>query len=68
MYKKICFRKFYNTVFHFSSLANKQDREEALDKNAIVKNLELEQFVNDNPLCRVVKLIEPFLLQRKFVD
>jgi hypothetical protein len=37
-------------------LANKQDKTEALDKNAILEELKIERLVNENQtLCRVVK-------------
>jgi hypothetical protein len=45
-----------NYLFVFS-LANKQDKAEALDKNAILEDLKIERLVNENQtLCRVVKI------------
>jgi hypothetical protein len=42
-----------------SSLANKQDRREALGKNEILEHLQIKQILNDNrTLCRLVKKIE----------
>lgn len=39
-----------------SSLANKQDKAEALDKNTILEDLKIERLVNENKtLCRVVR-------------
>jgi len=38
-------------------LANKQDKTEALDKNAILEDLRIERLVNENQtLCRVVRI------------
>jgi len=39
----------------FSSLANKQDKPEASDKNSILEDLKIERLANENQtLCRVV--------------
>jgi hypothetical protein len=68
MYKTLSFEKYYEILFlSFFSLANKQDKTEAHDKKAIVKNLEIEQFINDNQtLCRVVKTITFFVAKNVF--
>ncbi len=56
-------------MFHFFSLANKQDKTEALDKNAILNHLEIQQFVNDNQaLCRVVKIVELYFYYKEVFD
>jgi hypothetical protein len=44
-------------LFLCSSLANKQDKADALDKNTILEDLKIERLVNENQtLCRVVKM------------
>jgi hypothetical protein len=45
------------TYFH-SSLANKQDKAEAMDRNAILEDLNIERLVNENQsLCHVVSQV-----------
>jgi hypothetical protein len=58
---------------YLSSLANKQDKPNALDKNAIIEYLKIERLVTDNQsLCRVVNIIELrkklFLIIRNYVQ
>jgi hypothetical protein len=55
---KLIRKNFIEKFLSFlSSLANKQDRAEALDKNAILEDLRIERLVNDNQtLCRVVRI------------
>ena len=54
--KRILHKTYLIFLFCFS-LANKQDKAEALDKNTILEELRIERLVNDSEtLCRVVKI------------